>query len=67
MRKSADSQARIAQAYEEAAAHSNRRDEYLEHAAQHRKFAQEDYLMARQLRQMADADLTENPGPPFER
>jgi hypothetical protein len=50
--KSADSHDRAAKSYEKLAECSVR-DEYLEHAARHRAFAQEDRRMAEQLRSMA--------------
>jgi hypothetical protein len=61
MERSAASQDRVAKAYEEVAAHNQRRDEYLKHAARHREFAQEDRLMAEGLRRMAESDWTGNP------
>ena len=57
LEKSADSQDQTAKAYEEAAEYSvRRRNEFLEAAARHRGFAQEDRRMAQELRQMADSD-----------
>jgi hypothetical protein len=44
---------RLAKSYEEIGRSLGRGDEYQEHAAIHRKFAQEDRLMAEQLRVMA--------------
>ena len=61
MQRSAESQERIARAYEEAAASSGHRDEYLERASRHRDFARDDHLMARELRQLADAEWTDHP------
>ena len=51
--KSADSHERTAKSYEELAERTGRQDDYLKHAARHRKFAHEDRLMAERLRQMA--------------
>ena len=55
---SADSHDRTARSYEDLAkhaAHRDRRDVYLQHAARHRKFAEEDRRMAAQLRQMGES------------
>ena len=63
--KSADSHQRTAKAYEKAAEYGDRhRDGFLEAAARHRGFAQQDRCMAQQLRQMAEGDSTGNPARP---
>ncbi len=55
LERSAQSQEQTAQAYEEAAKRTGR-DDYVEHAARHRKYAHEDHVMAEELRRMAEAD-----------
>ena len=55
--KSADCHDRAARSYEQLAEGGGRGDEYLEHAAVHREFAQEDRRMAQRLRQDAESDL----------
>jgi hypothetical protein len=60
MRKSAESQDRIAKMYQDRAEHglfhadALDRDDDLEHAARHRQFAQDDRRMAERLHQIAD-------------
>ena len=54
LRRSADSQERIAKAYERVAENGVRPDEYREHAAVHRSFAQEDHRMAERLRKLME-------------
>jgi hypothetical protein len=56
LHKSAVSQDRTAKSYEDLAEHSGRPNDYLEHAARHREFAEEDRRMAGRLRRMADSD-----------
>jgi hypothetical protein len=61
--RSAASHERTAQSYLGAAEKSDRRAEYLQHAALHREFAQEDRRMADRLRRMAEGDPTGRPAP----
>ena len=56
LQRSAESQDRVAKSYEELGGCSERRDEYLQHAARHRRFAQEDRWMAQQLRRIKATD-----------
>ena len=57
MCKSAESQNRIAQMYEERTEHGLSHDDDLDHAACHRQFAQDDRRMAKRARQSADKQL----------
>ena len=57
MCKSAESQNRTAQMYEERTEHGLSHDDDLGHAACHRQFAQDDRRMAKRARQSADKQL----------
>ena len=57
MCKSAESQDRIAQMYEERTEHGLSHDDDLDHTACHRQFAQYDRRMAKRVRQSADKQL----------
>jgi hypothetical protein len=64
---SAASHERTAKAYQESAEHRDRRDdEYLDHAARHRSFAEEDRRMATRLRRMAEINSLDNAAPPWD-
>jgi hypothetical protein len=66
--ESAASHERTAKAYEKAAEHRDRPDdEYLQHAARHHAFAQEDRQMAERLRRMAEINSIDNAPKPWDR
>jgi hypothetical protein len=68
LERSAESQDRTARTFEEAASHSGSgRDDYHQHAACHRRYAEEDRLMADRLRRMAESDSASDPKQPEDR
>lgn len=52
--KSADSHDRTASSYEKLANRATYQNDYLEHAARHRDYAQEDHRIAQRLRQISE-------------